>query len=167
MKAQPKTYPSWHGFDFHAIWDIISHAREVLWAIGILVTGAIWVVNYFATREQLERLDCDRKVNERMLTAHGNLYYARQLAEAERATLVNLQQELDNLRQTSPKDPGNAELQRTIQLHIQKSENAIRSYDENAATEARAEQSALNILVSQKGCDTKEHREATARSLNP
>jgi ABC-type Na+ efflux pump permease subunit len=65
-------------FTFQDFIDTLKNLRELIVIIGALLAGVAWIVSYFATRDQLEKLECYTKVNVRMLQATAGVNYANQ-----------------------------------------------------------------------------------------
>jgi len=69
------------GFSLDRFIERIKDIKELLAFAAILGGACVWVVNYFATADQLAELSCSTKLNVRLLSSSTNLNHTQELAK--------------------------------------------------------------------------------------
>lgn len=83
--------------------ETLKNVKELLLIAAFFGAGLVWVVNYFATRSQLEEFECFTKINVRMLQATANVNYTEHVAKQGRIELRDHQRMLDKASKASNK----------------------------------------------------------------
>jgi uncharacterized protein YlxW (UPF0749 family) len=85
-------------FTFHDFIDTLKDFKELIVILGAVLVGVGWVVSYFATRDQLEKLECYTKINVRMLQATAGVNYANQQIRQGRVETREQSKILEDIR---------------------------------------------------------------------
>ena len=138
---------------------VLRDYKEVVAIVVVFGGGALAVVNYFATEEALERLECFTKINVRMLQASSNVASAdQQLKQSRRdlrdeTALLHEEQAKNELR----------EAQET-QARIEELAASIRTFETTVTDERKAASRALAALTNY-SCSVREARPALLESV--
>ena len=132
----------------------LNQVKEILAIIVFFAGGLIWVVNYFATRDALDQLDCFTRVNVRRLQATENVNYTQQQARTTRSDLRD-QQRLLKAAQAQP-NPASEDLN-AYQTQIDDLNAKIKSFADSEESENKASGRWLSVLTGN-ACYQKEQR---------
>lgn len=130
-------------------------AKELIVLAAFFGGGVVWIANYFATREQLEVLECVTKVNVRMLQASTT---ANEAEQGLRQTRTELREQSRFLTAARQKDSGYKEdVVRSTEARVEELTTLVAAFDQTAKSEKKASQRALTTLT-QNQCLIKEQR---------
>lgn len=148
-------------FSFNAILSRLKDARELVATITFFGVIAFGGVSYFATRDELETLDCLTRVNVRLLQANSNVNFTEQLARQGRVDLREQQRLLEKERKNpSPSENDVAAIQNRID-DLMAQQN---SFGKTVEAEKKTGQKALDALT-QNLCRIGQHRASLISKL--
>jgi hypothetical protein len=141
----------------------LSAIKDTLLLIGFFGAGAIWVINYFATRDQLEQLECFTKLNVRMLQANANVEYTQQLSKDGRNELREQQRLLRQLPSVTAGGP-EADGPSVIQARIDELQAQSATFTVTIQSESNTSKKGLAALLAN-SCLLKEQRKRLLEEL--
>jgi hypothetical protein len=134
---------------------VLRNAKEIVMVLAFFGAGLLWVVNYFATRDQLDTLECFTKVNVRMLQATTNVNQAEQ---SLRQTRTEIREQRRFVEKARAKDSGYSEDDvRTTESRLEELSNQVGTFDRAIDAERKAAHRSLTALT-QNQCLVKEQR---------
>jgi hypothetical protein len=129
--------------------SLIGKANDLKELIAILVFfagGLIWVVDYFATREELDSLDCFTRVNVRRLQADENVQYTQQQSKSARSDIRD-QQRLIRSAKEQPKTPSSDTDIGVIQAQIDELTLSVQSFDKSTESQKQESTRMFQVLT--------------------
>jgi hypothetical protein len=146
---------------FKAIVSRLNDVKEIIAIIVFFAGGFIWVVNYFATQDALEALDCFTRVNVRFLQANDNYNFLQQQAKSARSELRDLRRLLDEAKHKPEPSAGDLN---EYQTQIEEVGVKAKYFTDQGEMERRASTKWLSIL-SGNACYRKDQRKGVLDNL--
>lgn len=129
-------------FGWNDIFETLKNVKELM-AIAALLGGAVaWAIHYYATREELETLECHMILNMQMIQSTSDKQFNEQLAQKARAAIREEQRSIKKAESVNDEKSI-----RSSQDKIDEIETQLSGFSHAVDEQGKRSKKALNLLT--------------------